>query len=848
MSFIEYYMNDALLEGVIEDTKKRFADNYSSDDIDNIVDKALPDNNKKYLPWVMKHISKGNIKQEDFQKVKSLLTAYDTHNLQRQKQLSQVDGLRDLHELATPYADYSKNHTENVKTEYEDDAIKIQSHKGHSAVIKAASLPKGSPMYNKPKQPGKAAWCVSAEDDSGNEYLNDYTNNQRLKFYTIEGKKDKRKYAIIPDKSSSPEFRDEVDDTVHPEGFIQKYPSVLNSNLKKHFENDMLGDQEDLLDAHSHVHSLKKQFNDLSTNDIQSLYDSADDKGVMKEHLDGFFIHHPNTPHNVLSKIDPKELIGNASEHSNALYNHPNFSVDHYIEHTKIADMHKSFLSHAKLSNAQVNKIYDKMHLERSLSDSHWVGSHILYNKNTEELSANTLSRIHRGLTPVANALTHFLNHKNTPHEILSDVVNTHAMNTSSFDSEVFAHNPELRKQVADTYADHDVGLLTDILMNNKKLHPELLHDVIANTDIPLERITGSKILPKTYKAYIDKQPEGPFKIQTATSLFRNLLRSATDKNTQEERNQIFDITSKHVPHGIINPLANGLSSRVPTKIAEHLSNNLTDNVFQNMMNNRYGGVGSPEVTKVLADHINDTNRNALFYNAVNNSNCPPEILSKFLGSHTNDINAFIYQGALSSNNRTPEAFFHKILEHGNITHPDKVYSRDYLSSDFMKKAIDSHVFNNQSNALTYALNSPSASPEVHLHFLKNHSGASIFKKGLGVLSKIKNLHPSVTQALVTHPETSMHPAVVKNLLKNKNLDEVNLTRLTKNAKNTFKDREAYDLLIKHPNLTSEALDNIIGTSKTVDNFVSDEDRNHALRILHEKLGQMNLPFKGMKK
>ena len=103
MSFIEYYMNDALLEGVIEDTKKRFADNYSSDDIDNIVDKALPDNNKKYLPWVMKHISKGSIKQEDFQKVKSLLTAYDTHNLQRQKQLSQVDGLRDLHELATPY-------------------------------------------------------------------------------------------------------------------------------------------------------------------------------------------------------------------------------------------------------------------------------------------------------------------------------------------------------------------------------------------------------------------------------------------------------------------------------------------------------------------------------------------------------------------------------------------------------------------------------------------------------------------------------------------------------------------------------------------------------------------------
>lgn len=836
MKFIQL-MTNTLLEGVVEDVKKRFADKYSSDHIDNIVDKALPDNNKKYLPWVMKHYTQGNIKDSDFSKVKSLLTAFDNHNLQRQKQLSQINGLHELHELAHPYANYSNIQSSNTKTEYEDDNLLIKSHKGHSAVVKAATLNKSNPMYAKTNQPGKAAWCVAVDDISGRDYLNEYTKNQRLKFYTIESKKDNRKYAFIPDKSSTPEFRDEQDSSVDPYSFVYNHPTILSSNLKKPFLEDIFDYSSELNHAYAHIKSIKKPYSELTSDDIKQLYSTRKSADVDKDSLDRLMATHDNTPHEVLSSA-----ILDDTESMQGVTHNKNFNLNKFLDDNRIQDIPHSFFKHALLNDSSVNKVLDKSDAENN-NDSEWVGNRILANNNIHDLSSTTIRRIFNKLNFHSSRVHTILNHVNTPTDIVSYVMETHLRGEQNVPDHVW-NNPELKNMfIRKIVGFGNVGNY----MSNKRMSPEFLHDLIKLTGTLPTASYGKnrRILPETYAHHINKDVEGTFNM---------FLNNTSSENTQKERDAIFDIIKPHVNESDLANRIVTLSHKVPDKTADFLDNyfkghNKEDSelVFSKLMRGYYPG-NSEKINNVLTDFINNSdNQHGLFRDVLSNRRAKAELLNTFRDKVTpNVINAS--ESLLMKNPNTPEHFFKTILDHGKLENTKGLYSRDYLSNDFMKHAISKHIEQGKIRALTEALNSPSATKEVHLHFLKNNVNSHIFNKGLVALSKIKNLHPSVIQALVTHPETPMHQDVVNNMLKNKNLDEVNLTRLVKNAKGTFGDSKSYELLMNHPSLTKEALDSVIGVTKDSNNFIPEQNRNHALRILHEKLGQMNLPFKGIKK
>ena len=830
MKFIEQLSSKILLEGVIEDAKKNFADRYSPEHIDEVVEKALPDNNKKYLPWVMKHYSNGNIASSDFPKVKNLLTAYDNNKSNIGVSLSGVNGLHHLHEIAHPYLNYaataSDKASRTAKTEYEDTNLLIQSHKGHKAVIEAAKLDRGNPIYNSTHQPGKAEWCVSADNTTGRDYLNDYTNNQRLKFYTITRKTDKRKYAIIPDNSSTPEFRDEKDSSVSPESFVFKNPSILDSNLGKQFKGHILEEDDRVLGAYSHIKKAKIPYDQLSGNDIENIYKGYDGG---REDLDNFFVHHPNTPHSILKGVNNSDV---SQSSIGANYAHKNFDVEDHLKNPSINN--NGFLEHARLNDSHVVGIL-KSSLENGDNNINETAKSIIFNKNKEDISADTIRSLVRHLHPYQRHLKAILQHKNLPPHMAANIIINHLPDTSNIPSTLFS-NEAVKKLLID-HINNSNDIDRSVLFS-KKLHPDIVHKVLKHTnnlnDIPTHFDEECKIHPKTFKALLNKFP-GNDKIQQS---LKSYTFDGCPQHSNEEKKEFFNLlTTRLNTENLANTYINTLVKLNPDESHNIIRDKLESDRTRRKTLLQYD-YSNPKANNVIAEYFKGNQDISTMADALNNSDTSSNVLDSVINKHST-----LFPEQVLKHPNSPEHMLSTLLDKDKINDFKEFYSRDNLSENFLKNAINTHSQRVQRRGVMEALNSPSATPEIQRYFLKLTNNPCI-DSGILALSKMKSLHPSVIQPLVNHPNIRDNVSVVKNLLKNKELDEVNLTRLAKNAKSTFKDRGAYDLLVKHPNLTKDALDSIIGQTANSNNFIPEQDRNHAIRLLHEKLGQLSLPFK----
>jgi hypothetical protein len=151
MKFQEIYKSNMLNEGRIEDIKSRYSSQFSPDHIDEVVDQALPDHDKKHVDWVMKHYSNGNIKPSDFSAVKKYLDVYEKNKSKINRGLSSVNGTKDLKELVKPYTSVGltkeQRLAKNQKVVYEDEHLKIESHKGAEACEDMGWLPKDNKHF-----------------------------------------------------------------------------------------------------------------------------------------------------------------------------------------------------------------------------------------------------------------------------------------------------------------------------------------------------------------------------------------------------------------------------------------------------------------------------------------------------------------------------------------------------------------------------------------------------------------------------------------------------------------------------------------------------------------------------
>ena len=189
---------------------------------------ALPNNNKAdiILNHVLKLHKSGAITPGTAHLLKPHLTALTSSN--QLNKLKNLNTLEDHQNATKDIMDKAVTKKERVDINtpvlLNTDDILVRQHLNHESAEKASRMHPENPMYNVPKEPGKAAWCVSIGGENGEAHFNHYTENGKNPMYTIYNKKTKRIHALVAnpnDTRDTVELRDEND----------KQPYIANADL-----------------------------------------------------------------------------------------------------------------------------------------------------------------------------------------------------------------------------------------------------------------------------------------------------------------------------------------------------------------------------------------------------------------------------------------------------------------------------------------------------------------------------------------------------------------------------------------------------------------------------------------
>jgi hypothetical protein len=207
---------------------------------------ALPDNNKndRLLNHVLKLHNSGAITPETAHLLKPHLTALsNTNQLQQLKHLNTLDDhISATKDIADKAVTKKQKIDINTPTVFENDDIIIKHHKTHESAIKGATLDRSNPLYKETREPGKAQWCVSTDNENGANYFNRYTDNGQHPLYSTLNKKTKRKSMLLADPNKelhNIEFRSETDgniavDTPSLYHYMQDNPGVEHTPVGKY--------------------------------------------------------------------------------------------------------------------------------------------------------------------------------------------------------------------------------------------------------------------------------------------------------------------------------------------------------------------------------------------------------------------------------------------------------------------------------------------------------------------------------------------------------------------------------------------------------------------------------------
>ena len=870
MNFQDIYKNNMLAEGRLDDIKARYSDKFSSDHIDEVIDKALPDNDKKHVDWIMKHYANGNIKASDFSATKRFLDVYEKNKSKIGRGLGSVNGLKDLREIVRPYTNVGltkeQRLAKNKKTIYEDHDLLVEQHKGHEACEAMGWLPKDNPHYDSVN--GKARWCISLGNGENKKFLRRYTENNRWPVQTITTKKDKRKYALVLNENeSTPEFRDEHDRMVDPANFIANNPSILSSSTGEFITNSI---NDDELKDFIHTHLIDKPT--PSANDLHEFYKSNTGDSYISG-LNRFIGKHPNTSsktlHEMADSFDVSPIVA---------LSHPNYDVEEDLNH-QLNEKHinDSLLSHSHLKPHHIDKLLSSGLL------SHDDASTLASNKNANFTSPQIKHLLSQG------------------------IVNSNFYNSSHIDNEV-------RKQIIDSvFGNSSTALQNRLLESPYSRHPEIVNHLLSkNYGSPIDNINmmnrminnkvadSNTISDKIVDSLANGVNEGKIEDTRQVSLINLKKRHLHDLyrklNTETDRKSFVAHIMSNVQNGNINDKysfmkeINGKDSFANNNLSVDSLNELDDENAVDAVSQSSGHrdlLGRDNKSGFytsMGKYLNFSKRPKLFDHVVsnmklhggdfrdllsNNTLTPEQYRTTY--DNTNKHTLYPeYVKNIVNNNNTTEDILNDLHANNKLLAPNykNMYGRDDLSEEFLKSHLDQHMntiirHSNDKKGTSARVNiesilsSPSAGESVATHFIKNYATKE------GILAHpdnakygYTNTKNHVMQILDKLASTRKYGSIVKNALADKDLLANTQAVLMKNKStsgnalhslvvygNNHIVRNNYDSLITNPNLKLKTLNYMIDK-----NLIPEADKNHALRVFHEKAGQQLLPFRGIKK
>lgn len=364
---------------------------------------ALPNDNKndRLLNHVLKMHNAGTITPETAHLLKPHLTALSlTNQLNKLKDLNTLnDHINATSEMQTKTITKKERIDINTPTVFtsKDGNIVVKQHLNQESAIRGALMHPDNPMYNVPKEKGKCAWCVSADNDDGVFHYNDYTENGKYPLYTVHNNKTKRQYAVVtapiePGKAS--ELRDEDNKVIKPYNLLINNPGLEHSQvgdfIKEYYpkaiktlkalphnatptqiHNAILSGDEDLqkaavahpnVTANNLLTALDSQHRDIPIMVMNhKLVDETHiSKALGKNHrqfVRNLAINHPKVNEGHIDSVigDSDDLIyGNAVAHPNASLDHIKNALGHENDYIRA-----KAISNVKATPSQISKVLD---------------------------------------------------------------------------------------------------------------------------------------------------------------------------------------------------------------------------------------------------------------------------------------------------------------------------------------------------------------------------------------------------------------------------------------------------------------------------------------------------------
>lgn len=407
---VETYLIESL-NSVIKDTK-----DIPEDIIRQYYSNALPDNNKsdRLLQHVLKMHRNNEITPWDSIKVKQHLSILNNSN-----NLHRINGNHTLKHLeASTIGLEDKKYTKkenidkNTSIILNNDNLLIRQHHNHQSAIKGAYLHPQNPMAIHTNEPGKAEWCISADNEDGKEHFNNYSNHGNVPIYTIHNKHTKRTFAYVPNPDNT-EIRDEKDVLIHPAHILFQHSDIINTPIGEH-----------ILKHNPILHKfLQKYPYNLSSTDIHKILNTSNTQD------DSILMHHNNFDNTHVDKIFEK---GNIDSIDNLIgYNNINVSTEHLRNAMDIPYINKyNIISHVNADSSILHKAMDD-------EDEYLRGSAIRHPNADEYL-------INKGLDDSdINVQIEAAKHKNATEHNLNKAINSenHLVRAAAYTNPSFTKN-----------------------------------------------------------------------------------------------------------------------------------------------------------------------------------------------------------------------------------------------------------------------------------------------------------------------------------------------------------------------------------------------------------------------
>ena len=389
-------LHQFLIEAKIEDVLVKYPHIDSS--IRQAYATSIP--NSRHLDWTLKHHN-DILPHHD---IAELLKSFERNKSKLpKKQIEQYKSIDELHQTVLPYIGQGLSSKEkgdrDTTTLYSSSTMTIKQHHSPESCIRAAILPE-----NNRSGKDKAAWCISADSDSQQGYIDKYTHQGLHPIYSIEHHHSdgtSSRHMMVADTVSNPndvELRNESNS--HPTGslesYLQKYPELHNTPIANRFTEE---------GRNKINHSI------IDSPDTKSIHISNIAKHTTDSTLIDKMMNHPNLDNIGLKHITIKAIKSNNHDLINRAMNHP--KLDGGIMH--------HIVSHAVMNND--NELVDQLINHPKLDDvGVWgIGQHAI-ETNNHNLIRKVMKHPNIDSDTVALVAKHAIETNN--HSLINEIIN----------------------------------------------------------------------------------------------------------------------------------------------------------------------------------------------------------------------------------------------------------------------------------------------------------------------------------------------------------------------------------------------------------------------------------------